>query len=467
MKTGLWALPAVLKLVLAGQHAFSVQDDLLAFPQYRIKFPDRYVAESQAALHLSSAADTTDTSADSRDTQILSRDKQADDGDFTYNDESSDSPATHELLKLEGQDFLCRIPTVAPPAQLNETESRASAEEEANELARANDRGWELLQGMQGDCIYHMSGWWSYSFCYNKEIKQFHHLPPSKGIPLYPPTEDPSVHSYVLGRFPQKGGTEKRAQVDDIKDEPSEEKSLTRLETKGESRYMVQRLGDGTECDLTGKERRIEVQFHCHPSASDRIGMIKEVSTCSYLMVIQTPRLCNDVAFLPPQKDKPNTISCEIIVPDDGLSELTSRLEQVNEVSKEMTAAASKPTVPLRPVIGGIPVGAQHLVGKSGREIEKGVVVGGGKEFLLGTLAASDGFMMSEREMRQYEIRVKEIEKAKRDLSRLAKGQVWRLDLVDTPRGREFRGIIETADVKEDEDADGQEGSEEVYKEDL
>jgi len=35
---------------------------------------------------------------------------------------------------------------------------------------------------------------------------------------------------------------------------------LSKLETKGSTRYMVQRLSGGTECDLTGRERKIEVQ---------------------------------------------------------------------------------------------------------------------------------------------------------------------------------------------------------------
>nr|GFD60541.1 hypothetical protein [Tanacetum cinerariifolium] len=76
--------------------------------------------------------------------------------------------------------------------------------EEEKELVRAADRGWELLEGMRGNCIYYLSGWWSYSFCYNNEVKQFHQLPPSRGVPIYPPVEDTSVHSFVLGRFSNK-----------------------------------------------------------------------------------------------------------------------------------------------------------------------------------------------------------------------------------------------------------------------
>jgi hypothetical protein len=33
--------------------------------------------------------------------------------------------------------------------------------------------GLELLREMEGKCMYYFSGWWSYSFCYQKQIKQF------------------------------------------------------------------------------------------------------------------------------------------------------------------------------------------------------------------------------------------------------------------------------------------------------
>lgn len=58
-------------------------------------------------------------------------------------------------------------------------------------------------------------------------------------------------------------------------------------------------MGGGTWCELTKKNRKIEVQFQCDPNAGDRIAWIKEVSTCSYLMVIHTAKLCNDLAFVP------------------------------------------------------------------------------------------------------------------------------------------------------------------------
>lgn len=254
-------------------------------------------------------------------------------------------------------------------------------------------------------------------------------------------------------------------------------------------------------------------QFHCNPSAGDRIGMIKEVSTCSYLMVIYTPRLCNDVAFLPPQEDKPNAITCHAIFPDNtDLSlinqkplarlnddaEVPAKAEEDDDSENEATTEGSltsndNPALAL-PTVGGVVVGAKISVGTPGKVIEKSVVVGGGKEIVLGTVATSDGKTMNERELRKLNIKnPADIEKLKKNLDKLAGGKGWRLDLVDTPRGREFRGIIEGDEEETDGDQKGQktppaakgeksgrqqrqqqqdgeeeeDGSEEVYKEEL
>lgn len=147
------------------------------------------------------------------------------------------------------------------------------------------------------------------------------------------------------------------------------------------------------------------------------------------------------------------------------------------------------------PIIGGIEVGAQVFVGSEGKVIEKSVVVGGGKETYVGTVASSDGKQMSKDEMKKLNIAdPKDVEKLKGNLKKLAGRKGWKLDLVDTPRGREFRGIIDAEDqdvekkeakkedknnakatgkeqhakkgIEEEED-DVQEGSEESYKDEL
>ncbi|EDU50647.1 PRKCSH domain containing protein [Pyrenophora tritici-repentis] len=528
---GIWALPAVLRIALASQHAFSVFDDLLAFPQYEVLWPDTFVTENDATALLSHASPSSSSAtAGSQETQELSkRDKPA--ADIPPADDALEQ--TYEAIVLHGQRYLCSIPTIPEKTLQNSTTSAAEAKaEEEKELMRATDRGWELLEGMRGNCIYYLSGWWSYSFCYKDEVKQFHQLPPGRGVPIYPPVEDTSVHSFVLGRYPkeeknkkgdarktlgsEQGSKETFDDEDHVKDD-DEEKGLEvpRLETKGSSRYMVQRLSDGTECDLTGRPRKIDVQFHCNPQSADRIAMIKETSTCSYLMIVDTPRLCNDVAFTPPQENLAHPITCKPVIPESEVDSWTAAQASAKIAAAERLIATENAddvnTNPIRdatdglegttkrgPIIGGIEVGAKTLVGTEGKVIEKSVVVGGGKETFIATVASSDGKQMSKEEMKKFNIAdPKDVETFKVNLKKLAGKKGWKLVLVDTPHGREFRGIIDTdeqvgektkkkttkskdddgagmgkerereqADEKGEEE-EAQEGSEEVYKDEL
>jgi protein OS-9 len=190
-----------------------------------------------------------------------------------------DDVATYEGMMINGQRYLCSIPRIPPEEAISQA-NVTSAEEEAKELARATTRGWELLKGMEENCLYFFSGWWSYSFCHGEEVRQFHQLPPGKNVPMYPPVEDKSVQAYILGRFEggikaahksselkmldgEKSGQKVLNKKSDVGAHEIREKGLAKLETKGEVRYLVQKLKGGTTCDLTGKERRIEVQVCC------------------------------------------------------------------------------------------------------------------------------------------------------------------------------------------------------------
>jgi protein OS-9 len=252
-------------------------DICLHFAQYEVLFPETYILENEATVLLSQTATSSTNAAtpESQETQDLSRPDKA-----SASPSPNDLPLEHmyEAVVADGQRYLCSIPVIPEEEPQNAT---ASAEEakaaEEKELMRATDRGWELLEGMQGNCIYYLSGWWSYSFCYKGEIKQFHSLDSARGIPRYPPVEDTSVKSFVLGRFPapEKKAKAKEArktlgseaEAGDVMDDegntkpgPGKGLELAKLETHGATRYMVQRLTDGTECDLTGRPRKIEVQ---------------------------------------------------------------------------------------------------------------------------------------------------------------------------------------------------------------
>ncbi len=56
------------------------------------------------------------------------------------------------------------------------------------------------------------------------------------------------------------------------------------------------------------------MKYHCVPELqNDKISWIKEVTICAFVMVVNTPRLCYDVAFLPPMETRAYPISCQLI----------------------------------------------------------------------------------------------------------------------------------------------------------
>lgn len=150
-------------------------------------------------------------------------------------------------------------------------EQEEEQRKQRNELARAAHRGPMLLRGMRGTCSYYREGWWTYSFCYGERARQFHQLAPGQNVPVYPPYEDPEELAFDIGvysnkkkngkgdgnqRNPDNSGIEERGQG---QQKPEGGDGL-RLETQGDTRYMVQTLTGGTVCDLTGRDRKVEVQ---------------------------------------------------------------------------------------------------------------------------------------------------------------------------------------------------------------
>lgn len=100
--------------------------------------------------------------------------------------------------------------------------------------------------------------------------------------------------------------------------------------------------------------------------------------------------------------------------------------------------------------VGDIYVGEHRLV-PEGVKIEKSAIVGGGKETYIDTVASSDGKVLSKEKLEELGLGdSKAVDKLKKELEKIAAGQVWKLDVIDTPRGREYRGIIGDGEDEEE-----------------
>jgi protein OS-9 len=191
------------------------------------------------------------------------------------------------------------------------------------------------------------------------------------------------------------------------------------------------------------------------------------VATCAYLMVIQTPRLCNDVAFQPPQKDLANKISCSPILSDDQIPEYEASLAAASDVLAEDIPnpfTEGQSTAPAS--IGGIVIGAHKLI-PEGSKIEKSAIVGGGKDKFIETIANSLGKLMSAEDLKRLGLGdAKRVEKLKKELEKMAGGKSWELNVFDTPEGRELRGVLleegeedaAKGDAPQRDAADGEDG---------
>ncbi|KAF3482120.1 OS-9 [Arthroderma uncinatum] len=462
IQLSLTALLAGANVALAVHKPFSIQDDVLATPQFEVLFPDEYILESDARLRLSKAQSQHDTattipSQPSKASSIVSQDDRSDlsqqvlqeepgMGDKSSNPNEDDimMDSYHEMV-LDGQRFLCGIPNVSPSSKDNTSTPTPNPDQEAVELMRATNRGLELLSDLEGKCLYYAAGWWSYSFCYMNEVRQFHARLPGKGVPVYPPAEDPDSTTYVLGRFQGNNADDSQSTAASTE--------VAALQTKGDSWYLVQYLEQGTKCDLTRRPRKIEVQFHCHPQSPEHIAWIKEVTTCSYVMVVYTPRLCNDVAFQPPRVEKPNSIKCrEIILPEHVPIWEAAKAAKKAQAKRERVEGTEEPFV----LVGDIEVGAMKLVGKDGKRIEKDQFGFGGTEKIV-LVAKSEGGkvkILSKEMLKKHKVSNEKFEQVKKEMDIAADGRDWRLEEVTTSNGEGLRGIIDEADNDDEEEGD-------------
>jgi protein OS-9 len=477
-------LLAALQLCGARSTGFSAHQDLLAFPQFEVVLSDKWISEKDAHLLLQSdgpeAKHSTDLAKPTDSSSV-----SADDDDATKR--------TYEIMSMSPYRYLCSIPVVEQDVSTNQTANELAKAEEAKELTRATESGWELLNELEESCLYFMSGWWSYRFCKNREIVQFHAL--SSTPAGQPPRRDPQTAEYILGAVPSiPAAAQQRA-----REQPDLSPSPAELQVKGEQRYLIQRLEGGTICDLTGRERTIEVQYHCVPGLKQtKIAWIKEVTICAYLMVVNTPRLCSDVAFLPPDETTANAIECKLIVDDDSPPPL---LDQSQPGGVPRGAAGQSETTPneqatvenlLKPkpvTVGGVVVGARNIL-SGGDEDGKPVKLNPPKNYLsqeekravqLVAQAASKkdggGFeVLSAEELEELEIDPEVIEEMRQEMEKLVGDSSWRLEIVELPNGdgdRELRAYVDVDPEGQDgeekrgdtgpEDAQGDDGSEEKF----
>ncbi|KAL5895053.1 Protein OS-9 [Pyricularia oryzae] len=494
----------------AARHAFSIHEDMLSNPQFEIIFSETFIRESDALALMESAGknppqahattqSSTSTSTDTSKTTTPPANRDDDDDDQPVLSEA------YEVINVPPARYFCAIPVLAPLPALNQTAIDLAKAEELREMTDATSHGWELLNKLNGQCLYYTAGYWSYSFCYNRNVIQYHALPP--GTRSGPPVRDEREPEYVLGRaLPQTPHGQQAGKSLGDKDHGKEQAVLkqddkgvsknaaqpnTELVIKGDQRYLVQRLDSGTVCDLTGRPRTIEIQYHCALGTTvDRIGWIKEVTTCSYLMMVQTPRLCEDVAFLPPKQTRAHPISCRQIVSSEdevkswqsqktldarlrltgaesqwqlGGQQQQQQQQDANGQHKKHQKQQQRSFTGVN--IGGVVIGSRNVLGrledgqpvpnltpprKAGSMFQNGARAGAAQpiiELLALAKSKAEGGqieVVSDEDLLQLELDPVQVEELREALIKLAGDKGWKLEILEhLNEVAEFRGVVQ------------------------
>jgi protein OS-9 len=256
----------------------------------------------------------------------------------------------------------------------------------------------DLLEPLGSECLYLNTGWWTYKFCYLKEISQFHReavavpaspaaaaqaqaraaatakVPPPKtgarsaaeaaaniaehkaavdaamaaagggtaataasaATPAPPMSARMQITAeFLLGRLPLDAPAESLEQL-----------ARTRVVqgASWEDSYVSQHYEDGTLCDLSGRPRQAETRLYCSPEGDGETGTnslgairaVTESSTCQYIVTIATPLLCAHPLFRP-RVPSLLEIACTPIDDDEGAAALTAAISSSSSSSSSRT----------------------------------------------------------------------------------------------------------------------------------
>ncbi|KAI9307876.1 hypothetical protein BJ944DRAFT_247044 [Cunninghamella echinulata] len=255
------------------------------------------------------------------------------------------------MMSSYNQPFLCNIPTVSPEEEeeeKNKYRQKHSSESSASETQHTIETGLKLLEPLEKEkeCLYyHTNSYWTYEYCHNRHVRQFHIDHTKTESTAQDNIEGKSV--YYLGRFPERINKEDPSALPNrnqdttihpasntnsknngpslLQQQHGKENhdkyvpglTSTQLKQIEDKKLLVQRWGGGTLCDKTNQPRTTDIQFQCdmHPQG-DHISNYQEISTCHYLMTISTPRLCDESMLTSTKKPKLHQIECNPIVPD-------------------------------------------------------------------------------------------------------------------------------------------------------
>lgn len=205
------------------------------------------------------------------------------------------------MVNKFGQKYWCMLPHPSLEEEMDSSGKPENAAEKDEQNVTKNDNSTvgnvgkirQLLEPMSAQpCLLRTKDWWTYEFCYGRTVRQYHM---EEGKPNGP--------VMILGFYDHdlEWLDENKSGV------PVKDETLPRP-----SKHHSQLYTNGSTCDLTGNLRQTEVRFECDPtSVVDVISRVTEPTSCEYVIIVSTSRICAIPHFRPPPAKKPFKIECQ------------------------------------------------------------------------------------------------------------------------------------------------------------
>ncbi|OMJ14237.1 Protein OS-9-like protein [Smittium culicis] len=315
-----------------GAEAYRGQllEDLLEFPKHTIQYMTDPIEEKNVPSLIDQIKRFT------QDFNVLyTADKNSSSEVYKVENSPPDQP---QLVTYTGQvfqtsypkklKFLCSIPRLNHSLIAEQNLDTELSPDEKQQLIKS---ALDSIQLMGDKCLIYPTPFWKYEFCPKKYVRQFYSLPPKN-----PDSKTSSVFmEYFLGRFSglisadllkkkqETSGSPGSIDAKIVNDknslaqknsnnenEANPELKNTSLKRINNKLYISQFWDDGTTCEVTNKPRVIEIQYQCGRVNEDIIYQVSEVSTCNYLIVIHTKKLCKHNNFYDPLSSTQLDIKC-------------------------------------------------------------------------------------------------------------------------------------------------------------